>query len=372
MIGADPTRVLFTRSDMRLAGPARLMLAQALALRARNVEVVFASGGGVLVDEVLDLGFVHHEVPELLISERSVTATLRAMRTLHRLVTTIKPAVVHGFNAHASLCAKPGALHRRVPVFNTVHGAGKEWLLPWLPLRYVAVSGFVRDGLIAARMPSHRITVIPNATIDMDEMIDDAQLSVVQQKRRAALDSGVIELCKVAMFTGGKGQDLVIDLVAELDRRSERRVWVTFVGDGVDRQRCEERARALGIADRCEFVGAQSDVQPFLDRASMLVHLSRAETFGLVLIEAGARGLPVFTHSVGGIPEVVVDGTTGMIGPYSDVPGLADLFSSVPDDWTKLEDMGEAGRARVRSEYLTDVSADRLLDLYGLKGSLQR
>jgi glycosyltransferase involved in cell wall biosynthesis len=116
----------------------------------------------------------------------------------------------------------------------------------------------------------------------------------------------------VAVFTGQKGHEKVLPLVAKLAQEGLH-VRLTLVGDGPTRKTCEALTESLGISDLVTFTGALDDVVPELDAADLFVHLPDFETFGIVLAEAMARGLPSMSLQIGGIPEVVMHGQTGLL-----------------------------------------------------------
>lgn len=334
--------------------------------------MVFATGGGALVDVVRAKGFEHHEIPAIRLEGRSITTTATAVRAMHRLIKRTRPSVVHAYNAHAASCAAPAAKALGAAVFNTVLGRGKERVLRFVPAHFIAVSDFVRQSLMTHGLAGDRITVVPNSAIADDQIADDIELTRLQEARLATQRAGTIELCSVAMFSGSKGQDLIIRVLAELSKRNEANIRVTFVGDGPARAQCESQARASGVAHLCEFVGAQPDVLPYLDRASLFVHLALAETFGLVLAEAGARGLPVVTHHVGGIPEVVSDEVTGIVAPYRSITAAADAIQRLIRTPELQQQIGRQGRDRVRECFRQEISGAHLLDLYQSRGALVR
>ena len=83
----------------------------------------------------------------------------------------------------------------------------------------------------------------------------------------------------------------------------------------------------------------------------LLVHPATLEGLGIILLQAGASGLPVVASAVGGIPEVVVDGKTGSLVPPEDPEALAATVISLLDDPVRLSEMGEAGRARIYRDF---------------------
>lgn len=301
--------VLLIRSDVGLAGPAKLMHAYAIALRNAGHSVHVASGGGEYARELEKDGFPHVLVDGLRIGSRNLPYVPASAKKIASLVAKEQITVINSFNAHAGLLAFLADPFRRAKHFNTVLGTGKEWtnrfLCGWaMPGEIIAVSNDVRDRLIAAGVPGGKITVVYNSTLS-------ARFFTPLPNRTDK--TSPTRLCGIAMFTGNKGQEFIIPLVAALINERGLDLNLTLVGDGPSRPNCERMARDLGIADSVKFAGALIDVVPELDASDIFIHLPRTETFGIVLAEAMARSLPVVTVGVGGIPEVVEDGKTGII-----------------------------------------------------------
>ena len=124
-----------------------------------------------------------------------------------------------------------------------------------------------------------------------------------------------------------------------------------IAGDGPRRDALLRQAEPLGDAVR--FLGEVRDIPSLLTGARFFVLPSRTEGVSLTLLEAMARGLATVACRVGGNPEVVADGTTGILVPPRDPPELARALSAL---WTRPDScatMGGAGRRRV--EALFDV-----------------
>jgi len=145
-------------------------------------------------------------------------------------------------------------------------------------------------------------------------------------------------------------------LVADADVRalpSECRLLI--VGDGPQRAELEALARELGIAPRTEFAGAvaHADVPAWLNRLDVYAAPSRldSESFGVAVIEASACALPVIVSDVGGLPEVVRDGETGLVVPRDNVPALRAALKRLVLDAALRDRLGRAGREHVKREY---------------------
>jgi glycosyltransferase involved in cell wall biosynthesis len=139
-----------------------------------------------------------------------------------------------------------------------------------------------------------------------------------------------------------------------------------IVGDGPQRAELQALAASLGIDGRVSFAGATAHVQvpQCLQRMDVFVAPSRAESFGVAVVEAGACGLPAVVSAAGGLPEVVIDGQTGLVVPVDDVAALqAALRRLVLEDALRAR-MGAAARAHVAAVYDWERCVDRMLACY--------
>ena len=102
-----------------------------------------------------------------------------------------------------------------------------------------------------------------------------------------------------------------------------------------------------------------------LRAADVFVHPSRLEGLPLAILEAMAAGLPVVASSVGGIPEAVVDGETGVLVPPGDPSALAAALLRVLESPDKGAALGARGHARARAEFSLERMTERYRDLYG-------
>lgn len=352
-------RVLLIRSDMKLAGPAKLMHAYATTLRERGHEVFVVSGGGAYVPTLVADGFGHHEVPDLQVQARRPASMLATVLAVRRVIRSRGIEVVNSFNAHAGWVAVAADPLIRRKHFNTVLGTGKEKTNRLLPGRILAVSGSVRERLLSAGVSVEKIDIVFNATLD-----ERFFAPVARRPRSDGRGERPVQLVSVAMFTGQKGHEQILPLLKSLRHDRQRNVRLTLVGDGPTRSSCEQLARDLDIADRVTFAGALHDVVPHLDAADIFVHLPAFETFGIVLAEAMARGLPILAAGLGGIPEVVENGQSGLLIPRDDTLGILDAADRLVCDPTLRATMGERGRDRSRALFSLDRLGETLDSLY--------
>jgi rhamnosyl/mannosyltransferase len=140
-----------------------------------------------------------------------------------------------------------------------------------------------------------------------------------------------------------------------------------LVGIGPLDAALKQSAQDFGVSQKVKFLGRVDDLQRYY-RASLvfvLPSISRAEAFGLVQLEAMATGVPVInTNLNSGVPEVSLDGVTGITVPPEDAFSLAQAINRLLDDAGMRKMMGEAGRVRARREFAPGLMIERTMKLY--------
>jgi glycosyltransferase involved in cell wall biosynthesis len=166
----------------------------------------------------------------------------------------------------------------------------------------------------------------------------------------------------VAVLRPGKGHDVAIEAVRELLPRFPR-LRLLIVGDGPARGEVERLAAPLGEA--ALLLGHRGDVVDVLRASDVLLHPTSMDAFPTVLLEAGAVGLPTIATAVGGIPEIVADGRSGML--VSAPPATAavvPLLERLLGDDALRERLGAAARERFDAEFTAQRWAARLREIY--------
>jgi len=129
-------------------------------------------------------------------------------------------------------------------------------------------------------------------------------------------------------------------------REHRPRAVLIVVGDGPERGALEEAVQSMGLGDAVKFLGARPEAGQFLVAADVVILTSVSEGIPLVLIEAMAANLPVVATSVGGVPEVVVHESTGLLVENGNDLELGDALTKLADDPELRTRFGSAGRAR--------------------------
>jgi glycosyltransferase involved in cell wall biosynthesis len=165
-------------------------------------------------------------------------------------------------------------------------------------------------------------------------------------------------LLAVCRLEPQKGLDVAVRALPDIRTRHPDAVLVVL-GEGPQREQLERLARELDVP--VFLPGRVPDVTEWLGRADLLVHPARWEGFGLALLEAMLASLPVVATRISSIPEIVVDGETGLLVPAEDAAALAAAVSRVLHDPGEL---GAHGLRRARTEFSVARMADRTLDVY--------
>jgi len=249
--------------------------------------------------------------------------------------------VVHAHGARAMFWSARAARQARLPLVITVHELRWQTLPPgwkskvWIGLegrtlhaadRIITVSDATRRDLIARwpRLADRTRVVHASAPLMMDPDIPCAE--------PGSRDGGPFRLVTVGRFDWQKGYDLLLPALAAL---AERGVPFTIdvVGHGPLEAGLRERADALGIADRIRWRGRDVDVPALHAESHAFVTTTRAEMFGIAVLEAMACGLPVLATAVGSLLEVVTDGEDGELLPFEPAATLPERVASGLSAW---------------------------------------
>lgn len=167
----------------------------------------------------------------------------------------------------------------------------------------------------------------------------------------------------IGRLVGNKGMDLLLEAFTTAALPED--VHVVVAGDGPVRGDLEAAAQELGIADRVVFTGRldRPEVVATMSRAAALVVPSRAEAFGIAVLEGWRAGVPVVATNRGGPPEFVSDGVDGLLVDPTDVPALAAALRRAVLDEGFARRLGAAGRVRA-ADYGWARVADEYRDVY--------
>jgi glycosyltransferase involved in cell wall biosynthesis len=161
-----------------------------------------------------------------------------------------------------------------------------------------------------------------------------------------------------------KGVDILLKSLPLVLRY--HKVVLDIIGSGPRLPQYQALAGELGVSEQVRFLGfvQHQEMPRHYQQADLFVLPSRRESFGLVLAEAMACGLPVVATTAGAIPEVVQDGLTGVLVPPDNPEAMAGAIVSLLSDRPRMQAMGRAGVERVRERFTWDKVAQRVIEGY--------
>jgi len=170
-------------------------------------------------------------------------------------------------------------------------------------------------------------------------------------------------LVAVCRLVPQKGVDVAIEALARVRERHPA-THLVVLGEGPLRGELTSLAARRGVEDGISFPGRVGDVAWWLRRAAVVVHPARWEGFGLALLEAMLCEKPIVAARVSSIPEIVLDGETGLLVSPDDPAGMADAVNVLLDAPARATAMGQAGRIRALAEFSVARMAERTATIY--------
>jgi glycosyltransferase involved in cell wall biosynthesis len=229
----------------------------------------------------------------------------------------------------------------------------------------VAVSRQVRDFYEARGVGRGRWRVIHNGVAEVEGGARGRAPAL-----RALSANGEDPLVAfVGRLVPAKAPGVFLEAVAQASLRLPA-LRAAIVGDGPLRASLEEQAGRLGIRDRVWFAGLRQDVPELLAGVDALAFSSEREGLSIAMLEAMAAGVPVVATSVGGTPELIESGVTGILVEPGQPAALADGIVALAGSRERSRRIGEAARARVRAHFSLRRMIEGYQDVYaGARGA---
>ncbi|MBS1708428.1 MAG: glycosyltransferase family 4 protein, partial [Armatimonadetes bacterium] len=296
-------QVCSARNSTYGAVASMMTLCHELVLRGHAVSFATFKGRG-LGAHVKSLGYPDTEFPVRF--KVDPIAVVQIARWMRREQFDIVHCHLSTSSTNGSLAAKLA----RVPSVATVHGlSGKMSFVAADHL--IAVSGEVRRHLVTQGMSEAKISVVHNG-IPVGHKPTEEERAGARAALRLPLDVPIFGT--TARLTPLKGIDQALHAARRVVDDVPRAMFVVF-GDGASKAEYVEMARSLGLSDNVLFAGYRSDVRDLLPALDVFVFPTLKEAMGIALVEAMAAGVPVVANDVGGVPEVVREGTGFLVTP---------------------------------------------------------
>lgn len=357
--------------------------------------VCLYNGDGAVAKQIRELGIT---VTDLGMTSK---ARLDAFGRFYHLLRQERPLILHSWMFHANIPGRVVGRLARVPIIiSSERTMGQEGqvrrrlnrLTAPLADRVICVSERVAEfATHEIGIPAQKLVVVPNG-IDLTHYSNlpsqaearAALPSTPRQARRIA-GSGHRNLSPKAALRQAfpepvegrsttivgaigrprpvKGYNFLLDAWVQVTQ-AHPDAHLLFVGDGPDQLALQAQAKQLGLQERVTFLGDQLNIPHLLPALDILALPSLHEGMPNVALEAMAASIPVVATAVGGTPEVVIDGKTGILVPSRDPISLAKALSALINDPIKAKSMGYAGRQRIETHFSLTNTVQQTEALY--------
>ncbi len=369
---------------LNVGGPARHVVLLDRGLRARGYDTLLVHGsidaGEASLEHLADEGGLRTlKIPEL---GRSISpiSDFRAFSQLLRTIFREAPDVVHTHTAKAGTLGRLAALaynatrprRRRCVIVHTFHGhvlSGyfsalgnalvrvAERALASRTDRIVAISARQREDLVSRfRVAPDQRTVVVPLGLDLQTLLEQMP-GAPNLRRDLRIDDDAVVVGYVGRFVAIKNIALLVNAFAAALRQYAN-MYLLLAGDGPLRSDLESLARERGVEARVRFLGWTENLAAFYATLDVCALTSVNEGTPVALIEAMAAARTVIATAVGGVPDVVDDGRTGVLVEPNNTAAFAEALAHLAGDPVARSSMAEAGRREVERRF----SAERLVD----------
>jgi glycosyltransferase involved in cell wall biosynthesis len=291
-----------------------------------------------------------------------------------RLGPLLDADVVHTHDRRGGLLVRPQARLRGAAAVHTMHGVpeaiavglGRDSLIPppdvsraqfaWL------LHGYMRLESALARLGQVVVPSEAMARFLAQRGLARGRVRVIRsgidvRRQEASTTAGPVTIGTAANLEYWKGVDVLLDACAARDS-----MRIEIYGDGTDRPALERQAAALELD--AGFHGFVDDLRQRLERLDIFVLPSRGDNFPIAVLEAMASAVPVVATRVGGVPELVVDGETGLLVDPDDPKELGDSIERLAGDAELRRRLGRNAAKRIADEFDPTDTAARFVALY--------
>lgn len=363
-----PLKVIHLVEDLKIGGAERVIadIAMGLDRKKYDVSVWCVTRGGETATELSEKGI---DVKILGIS--SYHNPLNTFK-LTRQLKAARPEIVHTHGYFASVIGRLAARRAGISVILAhVHSTYWEYKKRHLMIerklsRFThkiiccseAVENFVKN---TEKITEKKTIVIYNG-VDEERFFQLKNSTSIRAE--LGMDEEAAVVGTVSSLTPHKGHEFLVQAASLVLERLPSAKFL-IVGDGPLRQRLEDQAKDLNIHPAVIFAGTRKDIPEILSLMDVFVLPSHTrEGLGISIIEAMAAERPVVATDIGGIPEVVNHGETGLLVPSGNPEALSNALIELLQNPKKAKEMGEKGRARVKEKFTTKKMLSEIEHVY--------
>ncbi|MEK7568601.1 MAG: glycosyltransferase family 4 protein [Patescibacteria group bacterium] len=372
-------KVLFVITKSNFGGAQKYVYDLATGLQKDRFETAVALGGsGQLIQKL-------HEQRVRVIPIFSLTRDINALSDLFAffelwsIIRLEKPVVVHLNSAKASGLGALAARLAGVPkIIFTAHGwAFNEdrpflqrivikffsWITVMLSHKTIAVSEAVRNDTRNWLFIRNKIVTIHNGIDSAELLTSEEALSHLFTQAGAQIPKDAIVLGSIAELHKNKGLRYAIEAIAILIKKNPS-VFYLILGNGEENEQLDALIKRHKLQEHIFLLGFVENAATYLKAFDIFVLPSIKEGLPYVLLEAGLAGLPVVASRVGGIPEIIEDGKTGLLVSPRDSSAISSAIEKLSESLELRTKLGKALREKVIHDFSLSRVVSETISLY--------
>ncbi len=363
------TNVVHLVEKLGIGGLEKVLTTLALDLNKEkyNVSVWCLRKGGFFADKLIEEG-IDVKILGIYTSRNPI-----GIYKLYKLLKLHKIDLIHTHAYSAGTVGRISAFLAGVSVIiyhnHSVHDHYNkyyhlvEWVLSFITDRIICVSDIVKRSTKETQgISAEKLITIYNGTSNVCSVSGKA---IIKLKQELRIHPEHTVIGTITHMEEHKGVFYLIQS-ASCFLKSGKNLTFLLVGDGTQEEKLKRLCVDLKIEKNVIFTGERSDIPEILSLIDIFVLPSVREGLGLSIIEAMACGKPIIATNVGGIPEVVKDGVSGILVPPKDIEALQDAIVELLDDKEKQEAMGFNGKRIYGESFNSRTMVDRMEELYDL------
>lgn len=367
---AKPTSILFTHfGDNWIRGSERCLLDLISHLDKSKFTAILWCNQEMMAQEAEKLGIIvyRNNFPVLLgwVAPRfNFVVFIELIKQALTLIDRHQIKILHANSAAPCQWLNFAARKRHLPLVCQLHSIYQLRDRLSLGLYHVSmavgVSRYVLNDLQNDQMPTARTCIIANG-IDHQTLL--AQKKVVLHNT-ITIEKDSFVMATIGSLIKRKGVDLLITAVAQLIKKGVP-AHLIIIGDGPEQHNLQQQINQLGLQHKITLLGEQKNVHGILrGTVNLFVSAAREEAFGLVLAEASLAKLPIVAPATGGIPDVVINGETGLLFETENEEQLVNAIYKLYHDPTLCNAFGKAGYQHILNNFSSANNAQQFQQLY--------
>jgi glycosyltransferase involved in cell wall biosynthesis len=291
---------------------------------------------------------------------------------LRQVIAACNPDILETRNIKSHFLVRVLGLEKRYPWVAWNHGYTKTSVLDRMytqldrwslrgAYRVVTVCKPFADRIVELGIPRDRITILHNA-VKPFVMPPAGEIDRVRQELGVGEEAVILSVGRLSLEKGHADLVRAAKILAGMEGVPSFRVVI--VGDGPERETLRKLAVELGVEKRVSFAGFQRDTKPYYAMAEMVAVPSHSEGSPNVVLEAMAVGLPIAACRVGGVPEILDEGVTGLMVETQRPEQMAQALFRLLSDAELRSRLGAAARARAESAHTPEAYRRALVGFY--------